>query len=82
MAMLLCFFYSTVAFVLECVISDSEIIINIKLCEFKARKFFIFKTSMKSKCKCGDVFGFKLGDALRPIAEPEREQPLQCTLSH
>ena len=83
MAMLLCFFLiNSCLCTFECAITDSVIIINIKLFEFKARTFFIFKTSMKSKCKCGGVFGLKIGDALRQIAEPEREQPLQCTLNY
>ncbi|CAH3150454.1 unnamed protein product [Porites lobata] len=32
---------------------------------------------MKSKCKCGDVFGFKIIEALRLIGELEREQALR-----
>ena len=31
---------------------------------------------MKSKCKCGDVFGFKVAEALKFIAVPERVQAL------
>ena len=45
--------------------------------EFKARKYFNSKTSMKSKYKCGDVLGFKINEALRFIGQPEREQTLR-----
>ena len=36
---------------------------------------------MKSKCKCGDVFGFKVAEALKFIAVPEREQALRRFVS-
>lgn len=36
---------------------------------------------MKSKCKCGDVFGFKVSEALQFIAVPEREQALRRFVS-
>ena len=32
---------------------------------------------MKSKCKCGDVFAFKVSEALNFIGKPEREQALK-----
>ena len=32
---------------------------------------------MKSKCNCVDVFGFKVAEALKFIAVPEREQALR-----
>ena len=31
---------------------------------------------MKSKCKCGDMFGFKVNEALQFIGMPEREKDL------
>lgn len=43
----------------------------------EAKSFFLAKTSMKSKCKCGDVFGFKVSEALNFIKKPEREQALK-----
>ena len=36
---------------------------------------------MKSKYKCGDVFGFRVGEALQFIAAPEREQALRRFVS-
>ena len=36
---------------------------------------------MKSKCKCGDAFGFKVSEALQFIAVPEREQALRRFVS-
>ena len=62
-----------VAFVLDCITIDSVIIINISTVLNLRRENF----SMKSKCKCGDVFGFKIIEALRLIGEPEREQALR-----
>ena len=32
---------------------------------------------MKSKCKCGDVFGFRLSEALNFVGKPEKEQALR-----
>ena len=62
-----------VAFVLDCITIDSVIIINISTVLNLRQENF----SMKSKCKCGDVFGFKIIEALRLIGEPEREQALR-----
>lgn len=36
---------------------------------------------MNSKCKCGDVFGFKVTEALKYIGMPEREQALRRFVS-
>lgn len=36
---------------------------------------------MKSKCKCGDVFGFKINQALQFIGKAEREQALRRFVS-
>lgn len=47
----------------------------------KTKQFFLPKASMKSKCKCGDVFGFKVAEALKFIAVPEREQALRRFVS-
>ena len=62
-----------VAFVLDCITIDSVIITNISTVLNLRQENF----SMKSKCKCGDVFGFKIIEALRLIGEPEREQVLR-----
>ncbi|KAL9977757.1 hypothetical protein ACROYT_G015197 [Oculina patagonica] len=43
----------------------------------KVNKWFLPKSSVKSKCKCGDVFGFQASDALRFIGQLEREQGLR-----
>lgn len=69
-----CFlFNSTLPFLLDCITIDSVIIINISTVLNLRQENF----SMKSKCKCGDVFGFKIIEALRLIGEPEREQALR-----
>ena len=34
---------------------------------FQTRRFFIPKATMKTKCKCGDVFGFKVSEAMKFI---------------
>ncbi|XP_068738969.1 uncharacterized protein [Montipora capricornis] len=47
----------------------------------KAKTFFLPKASIKSKCKCGDVFGFKVTEALQFIGIPEREQALRMFVS-
>ena len=62
-----------IAFVLDCITIDSVIIINISTVLNLRQENF----SMKSKCKCGDVFGFKIIEALRLIGELEREQALR-----
>lgn len=40
---------------------------------FQTRRFFIPKATMKTKCKCGDVFGFKVSEAMKFIGCHERE---------
>jgi len=79
LCMLLCVSYSTVRCLCTWLYNNWFCDYNkyFNCFEFKARKFFISKTSMKSKCKCGDVFGFKIIEALRLIGEPEREQALR-----
>ena len=62
-----------IAFALDCITIDSVIIINISTVLNLRQENF----SMKSKCKCGDVFGFKIIEALRVIGELEREQALR-----
>lgn len=44
---------------------------------FQTRRFFIPKATMKTKCKCGDVFGFKVSEAMKFIGCQEREQALK-----
>ena len=39
--------------------------------------FFLPKATIKNKCKCGDVFGFKVSEAMKFIGCQEREQALK-----
>lgn len=75
LCMLLCVSYSTVHCLCTWLYNniDSVIIINISTVLNLRQENF----SMKSKCKCGDVFGFKIIEALRLIGELEREQALR-----
>ena len=44
---------------------------------FQTRIFFIPKATMKTKCKCGEVFVFKVSEAMKFIGCHEREQALK-----
>ena len=68
LCMLLCVSYSTVCCLCTWLYNNCiSTVLNLRQENF----------SMKSKCKCGDVFGFKIIEALRLIGEPEREQALR-----
>ena len=47
---------------------------------FSAKAFFISKISL-TKCKCGEVMGFKVDEALAFIGEKGKEQALKRFIS-
>ncbi|XP_044171977.1 uncharacterized protein LOC122956372 isoform X2 [Acropora millepora] len=54
-----------------------KIVVQCTASPHQTRRFFIPKATMKTKCKCGDVFGFKVSEAMKFIGCQEREQALK-----
>lgn len=48
--------------------------ISIYYFTFQTKQFFIPKAAIKSKCKFGDVFGFRISEVLKSIGESAQEQ--------